>query len=64
MSGISLQQKKDPKKRETGGRIEKKKRSNLSWEAPCFEKKREDEIYELLVEILSKERKKGDHNFL
>jgi hypothetical protein len=28
------------------------------------ERKREDEIYKLLGEILSKERKKGDHNFL
>jgi hypothetical protein len=27
-------------------------------------KKREDEIFKLLGEILSKERKKGDHNFL
>jgi hypothetical protein len=26
--------------------------------------KREDEIYKLSGEILSKERKKGDHNFL
>jgi hypothetical protein len=52
------------KKRERGARIEKKKRWNLSWKAPCFEKKRRgDEIYKLLGEILSKERKKGDHNF-
>jgi hypothetical protein len=43
-----------------------KKRWNLSWKAPCFEKtkEREDKIYMLLVETLSKERKKGDHNFL
>jgi hypothetical protein len=27
-------------------------------------KKREDEIYKLLGEILSKEREKGDHIFL
>jgi hypothetical protein len=56
------------KKREKkeGARIEKKKRWNLSWKAPCFEKRkeREDEIYKLLGEILSKERKKGDDNFL
>jgi hypothetical protein len=26
--------------------------------------KKEEEIYKLLGEILSKERKKGDHNFL
>jgi hypothetical protein len=67
MSGISPQQKKDPRKRERererGARIEKKKRWNLSWKAPCFEKI-EDKIYKLLGEILSKERKKGDHNFL
>jgi hypothetical protein len=49
-----------------GARIEKKRRWNLSWKAPCFEKRkeREGEIYKLLGEILSKERKKGDHNFL
>jgi hypothetical protein len=29
-----------------------------------LKKKREDKIYKLLGEILSKERKKGDHNFL
>jgi hypothetical protein len=29
-----------------------------------YKKKREDEIYRLLGEILSKERKKGDHSFL
>jgi hypothetical protein len=28
------------------------------------EKKKKDEIYKLLGEILSKERKKGDHIFL
>jgi hypothetical protein len=46
----------------------KSKRGETSYEeAPCFKKrkeKREDEIYKLLGEILSKERKKGDHIFL
>jgi hypothetical protein len=42
-----------------GARIEKKRRWNLSWKAPCFEKRKEkeDEIYKLLWEILLKERK-------
>jgi PAB1-binding protein PBP1 len=54
------------KERKKGAMIEKKKRWNLSWKAPCFEKRKEkeDEIYKLLGEILSKERKKGDHIFL
>jgi hypothetical protein len=44
----------------------KRKRSETSVEKfhVLREKKREDEIYKLLGEILSKERKKGDHNFL
>jgi hypothetical protein len=50
-------------KKEKGARIEKKKRWNHIRRAPCT-KKREDEIYRLLGEILSKERKKGDHIFL
>jgi hypothetical protein len=64
MSGISPQQKKDPRKREEGL---KSKRGETSYEeAPCFKKKenKEDEICKLLGEILSKERKKGDHIFL
>jgi hypothetical protein len=49
------------KKREQGL---KSKRGETSYEeVPCF-KKKEDEIYKLLGEILSKERKKGDHIFL
>jgi hypothetical protein len=45
-------------KRERGrSKYWKKKRWNLSWKATCFEKKRKDEIYKLLGEILSKERK-------
>jgi hypothetical protein len=54
----------EKRERERGAMIEKKKRWNLSWKASCFEEKIEDEIYKLLGEILSKERKKGDHNFL
>jgi hypothetical protein len=44
----------------------KSKRGETSYEeAPCFKrKKRENGIYMLLGEILSKERKKGDHIFL
>jgi hypothetical protein len=58
--------KKRKKKKKRGARIEKKKRWSLSWKAPYFEKRkeREDEIYKVLGEMLSKERKKGDHNFL
>jgi hypothetical protein len=42
----------------------KSKRGGTSYEeAPCL-KKKEDEIYKLLGEILSKEKKKGDHIFL
>jgi hypothetical protein len=50
-------------KRERGARIEKKK-GETSVEKLHVLKKREDEIYKLLEEILSKERVKGDHNFL
>jgi hypothetical protein len=50
------------KKREHGL---KSKRGETSYEeAPCFKRKKEDEIYKPLGEILSKERKKGDHIFL
>jgi hypothetical protein len=41
----------------------KRKGSETSIEKLHFLKK-EEEIYKLLGEILSKERKKGDHNFL
>jgi hypothetical protein len=51
------------RERERGARIEKK-RGETSVEKLHVLKKREDEIYMLLGEILSKERKKGDHNFL
>jgi hypothetical protein len=46
-----------------GAMIEKQKRWNLIWRSSIFQKK-EDEIYMLLAEILSKQRKKGDHIFL
>jgi hypothetical protein len=52
-----------PEKKERGARIEKQKRWNLIWKAPGL-KKKEDKIYKLLGEILSKERMKGDHIFL
>jgi hypothetical protein len=42
----------------------KRKRGETSIEKLHVLKKREDEIYMLLGEILSKERKKGDLNFL
>jgi hypothetical protein len=43
----------------------KRKRGETSVEKlHVLKKKRDDEIYKLLGEILSKERKKGDHNFL
>jgi hypothetical protein len=50
--------------RERGARIEKKKRWNVSWKFLVLKTKGEDEIYKLLGEILSKERKKGDHMHL
>jgi hypothetical protein len=58
--------KKDPQKeREEQGL--KSKRGETSFEnlhVSKKEKKREDEIYRLLGEILSNERMKGDHIFL
>jgi hypothetical protein len=60
MSGISPQQKKDPQKekeREEQGL--KRKRGETSVEKlNVLREKIEDEIYKLLGEILSKERKK------
>jgi hypothetical protein len=73
MSGISPQQKKYPQKEERKRKRKKEqglksKRGETSYEeAPCFKRrkeKKEDEIYKLLGEILSKERKKRDHIFL
>jgi hypothetical protein len=61
MSGISPQQKewsskKEEKEKEKRARIEKQKRWNLIWEAPCFKRRKEkqDEIYNMLGEILLK----------
>jgi hypothetical protein len=66
MSEISPQQKEGSSKRKDQGL--KSKRGKTSYEeAPCFKRRKErkeDEIYRLLGEILSKERKKGDHIFL
>jgi hypothetical protein len=57
--------KKERRKKEQGL---KSKRGETSYEeAPCFKRRKEkkkDEIYKLLREILSKERKEGDHIFL
>jgi hypothetical protein len=39
------------------------KRGETSVEKLHVLKKKDDDIYKLLGEILSKERKKGDHNF-
>jgi hypothetical protein len=77
MSEISPQQKKDPqkeeerkeeKKKKKKGQGLKSKRGETSYkETPCFKRrkeKKEDKIYKLLGEILSKERKKGYHIFL
>ena len=57
-----IEKKKKNKKEQTL----KSKRGETSYEeAPCFKrKKKEDKIYKLLGEILSKERKRGDHVFL
>jgi hypothetical protein len=64
MSGISPQQKRDPQKKREEQRL-KRKRGETSFEKlHDSKKKREDEIYTLLGDILSKERKKGDHIFL
>jgi hypothetical protein len=56
---------REKKKREQGL---KSKRGETSYEeAPRFKRrkeKREDKIYKLLGEILSKERKKGNHIFI
>jgi hypothetical protein len=64
-----LKKKKKEKKEEKKKKKEqglKSKRGETSYEeAPCFKmRKKEDKIYKLLGEILSKERKKGDHIFL
>jgi hypothetical protein len=63
MSGISPHQKKDSQKKEREEQGFKSKRGETSFEMLHVSKK-EDEIYKLLGEILSKERTKGDHIFL
>jgi hypothetical protein len=63
MRRIASQQKGSSKKRERE-QVLKSKRGETSYEeAPCY-RKREDEIYRLMGEILSKERQNGDHIFL
>jgi hypothetical protein len=62
MSGISSQQKegslKKREKEKNGEQGLESKRGETTYkEAPRFKKKREDEIYKLLGEILSKERR-------
>jgi hypothetical protein len=64
MSGISPQQKKDPQKKRQEQGLKSKRGETSFEELHVSEKKREDEIYKLLGEILSKERKKGDDIFL
>jgi hypothetical protein len=64
MSGISPQQKKNPRKKERS-KDWKAKEVKPHLKSSMFQrKKREDEIYKLLAGIISKERKKGDHIFL
>jgi hypothetical protein len=56
---------KKKKKKERGARIEKKRGETSVKKLHVLRKReREDEIYKLLGDILSKERKKEDHNFL
>jgi hypothetical protein len=64
MSGISPQQKNDPQKKRQEQGLKSKRGETSFEELHVSEKKREDEIYKLLGEILSKERKKGDDIFL
>jgi hypothetical protein len=71
MSGISPQQKEGSLKKKKKKKTEqglKSKRGETSFEtlhvSKGEKKEKEDEIYKLLGEILSKERKKGDHIFL
>jgi hypothetical protein len=65
---LEKKERKKKRKRKKGARIEKQKRWNLIWRSSMFQKekrkKKEDKIYKLVGEILSKERKKRDHIFL
>jgi hypothetical protein len=63
MSGITPQQKKDPEKK-SGVRIDKKRRWNLIWKAPCFKEQKERGWDLQATRRDSIERKKGDHIFL
>jgi hypothetical protein len=66
--GSSKKKRERKKGREKKEQGLKSKRGETSYEeAPCFKRrkeKKEDEIYKLVGEILSKERKKRDHIFL
>jgi hypothetical protein len=62
MSGISPQKRRILKKKGEEQGLKSKRGETSYEEAPCLEKK--DESYKLQGEILSKERKKGDHIFL
>jgi hypothetical protein len=63
-----LKKKKERERKRKKEQESKSKRGETSYEeAPCFKRrkeKKEDEIYKLLGEILSKERKTRDHIFL
>jgi hypothetical protein len=66
---LEKREKEKERKRKKGGKDWKAKEVKPSPHMKKFhvskgEKKKEDEIYKLLGEILSKEKKKGDHIFL
>jgi hypothetical protein len=67
-SSKKKEERKEEKKKKKEGQGLKSKRGETSYkETPCFKRrkeKKEDKIYKLLGEILSKERKKGYHIFL
>jgi hypothetical protein len=58
---LSLAKEGSSKERERGARIEKKKRWNLSWKVPCFEKKERMKFTSCWERFY---QKKGDHKFL
>jgi hypothetical protein len=66
MSGISPSKKMGPRNKKKQEQGFKSKRVKSHLKTPCFKRRKEkkDEIDKLLGEILSKERKKGDHIFL
>jgi hypothetical protein len=62
MSGISSQQKEGSSKKSERSKDWKAKEVKPHMKSSIY--KKEDKIYKLLGEIISKERKKGDHIFL